>query len=144
MQAILAAVCYGKFIALGRGESANGQADFENIFAYISGLKQDFHRFLDPAETVDSSLFWAWILDFVCNKNINIHVYCCPVFRLRLKFQWRIWLINPNGLADLHTPIHPPAISTIQLRLYLSENAHVISSTKQTSYFKVAYFVFLI
>ena len=35
------------------GKKANGSADFENIFAWISDSKGNFNGFLDPAVAAD-------------------------------------------------------------------------------------------
>ena len=78
----------------------------KTIFARISDLKRDFNGFPDPT---------------IYCSGLRIHLFCgpgswtvrvieifCLDFRFRAKMEGRIWLINHNGLADLHTPIHPP------------------------------------
>ena len=86
----------------------NGSANFENInflrrFRIQSEILTDF-QILVLQRIADSSIFWAWILDFVCFQL----KYFCPDFQFRVKMEGQIWLINHNGSADLHTPFHPP------------------------------------
>ena len=51
--------------------------DFENIFARISDSKREIltdFRILQLQRIADSTIFWAWFLDFVCNKSIFVQV----------------------------------------------------------------------
>ena len=56
------------------GEQANGSADLENSFAWISNSERNFNEFEEPGQwqrIADSSISGARILDFACLKNIS-------------------------------------------------------------------------
>ena len=62
----------------------------------------------------DSSIFFfflgGWGVGFWTSHFIK---YFCRDFGLGTKFWRRIWVINHNGSADFHSPIHPLPSSTV-------------------------------
>ena len=102
----------------------NRRTDRRILKIFLSGFRiqseifTDF-RILQFQRIADSSIFWARILDFPCIENF--FAWISDSGRFRAKMAGRIWLINYNGSADLHTPIHAP------LPLFLVES-HVLAS----------------
>ena len=89
----------------------NRRTDRRILKIFLSGFRiqseifTDF-RILQFQRIADSSIFWARILDFPCIENF--FAWISDSGRFRAKMAGRIWLINYNGSADLHTPIHAP------------------------------------
>ena len=47
--------------------------------------------------------------------------------------EWQMWLINHNGLVDLHTPIHPPPLGKQLLYLLLAWGHFLLNCLKTHS-----------
>lgn len=90
--------------------------DFGNIFSWILDSEQNFNEFLDPAifHLIGvSTMFLAQIMNFASNtfsiSDVTNPFKCFILCSLDFdsKIDRGILLLNPNGSADLGTPIHP-------------------------------------
>ena len=86
----------------------NRRMDWQILKIVLPGFQIQSEIFLD---------FWILQSQWIAHSYIFgpgfwslrvIKIFCLD-FGFTAIIEGRIWLINHNGLADLHTPIHPPS-----------------------------------